>query len=69
MHTQAIIDAHAAGKRADVTYTTDHGTARGLATHNPTQGVGPQGVLFVCVDSFANRVPMSRVTAVKCVER
>jgi hypothetical protein len=62
-----IVGIHANGYRAEVTYKTPHGYSKGLATHNPTKGVGPEGVLFVCVDSFTNRVHLDNVISVKRV--
>jgi hypothetical protein len=57
---------HEKGGRAIVTYRKDNGdTAKGLALDDPQFGVGDKGAWFVCVDNFANRVPLLRITAVK----
>lgn len=61
---------HANGLRALVTYkSVGECKAKGLATHNATKGVGPAGVWFVCVASFANRVPLDNVLCVEVVKR
>jgi hypothetical protein len=61
---------HANGLRALVTYKGHGGCkAKGLATHNATKGIGPAGQWFVCVASFANRVPLDNVICVEVVKR
>lgn len=62
-----IADAHHYGQRVEVTYKTPDGYRKGLATHNATKGVGPDGVWFVCVESFTNRVHLDDVVNVQRV--
>lgn len=64
-----IADAHSRGLRAEVTYKTPSGQLKGLATHNAARGVGPNGVWFVCVESFTNRVHLDNIISVKQVVR
>lgn len=62
-----IADANYRGLRAEITYRTPNGTAKGLALDNPTKGIGPDGVWFVCVESFTNRVHLVNITSVRQV--
>ena len=57
---------HEKGGRALVTYSADNGDIlKGLALDNPQFGVGEKGAWYVCVDSFANRIPLTAITNVK----
>lgn len=68
IHWRSLIaDAHYRGLRALVTYRTPQGTAQGLAVQDATKGIGPSGVWFVCVESFANRVHLENVVSIKQV--
>lgn len=61
-----ITDAHYRGLRALVTYRAPDGyVLKGLALDNPTKGIGPSGVWFVCVDNFTNCVHLDNVLSVK----
>lgn len=65
-----IADAHYRGLRSEISYRSSDGyVLKGLAVDNASKGVGPSGRWYVCVNSWANAVPLANVVSVRQVEK